>query len=111
MIKGITITLMQKTQTGTDPIGNPVNSETAEQVDNVLIGSPTTQEILDTNQLYGRTLSYVLGIPRGDNHNWVNQKVVFFGKTFHTIGEPIQGIVAVIPLKWDKKVMVELVDG
>lgn len=111
MIKGVTVTLITKEKTGTDEIGNPVFTETSEQVENVLIGSPTTQEILGTNQLYGRKLSYILGIPKGDSHDWVNQKVVFFGKTFRTIGEPTQGIEAMIPLQWNKKVMVECVDG
>ena len=107
MIKGVTVTLVSKVQTGTDSIGNAVYSETREQIDNVLIGQPSTQEILDTNQLYGRKLSYVLAIPKGDAHDWVDQKVVFFGQTFRTIGEPTQGIDEMIPLQWNKKVMVE----
>ena len=111
MIKGVTVTLITRAQTGTDSIGNAVYSEKQEQVENVLIGSPSTQEILDTNQLYGRKLSYVLAIPKGDVHDWVNQKVVFFGQTFRTIGEPAQGIDEMIPLQWNKKVMVERVDG
>ena len=111
MIKGVTVTLVSKVQTGTDSIGNAVYSETREQIDNVLIGQPSTQEILDMNQLYGRKLSYVLAIPKGDTHEWANQKVVFFDQTFNVIGEPTQGIEAMIPLAWNKKVMVERVDG
>ncbi|WP_338808322.1 hypothetical protein DBT37_0006140 [Aerococcus mictus] len=38
---------------------------------------------------------------------WQNQKVKFFGKTWRVIGMPLEGIESMIPLDWNKKVMVE----
>jgi len=106
-INGVSITLYNKTQTGTDAFNRPVYSETAEQVANVLIGEPSTQDITDTLTLTGKKLAYTLAIPKGDSHVWTNREVAFFGERFRTIGEPTQGIESMIPLSWNKKVKVE----
>jgi hypothetical protein len=76
-------------------------------VDNVLIGEPTSEDVIDALNLTGKHLAYTLAIPKGDTHTWTDRKVEFFGEVFHTIGEPTQGIEALIPLSWNKKVKVE----
>lgn len=106
-IKGITVQLWNKTKTGADPFGNAVYEEVAENVENVLIGEPTTDEITDTINLTGKHLAYTLAIPKGDTHVWTDRKITFFGESFHVIGEPTQGIEDNIPLQWNKKVKVE----
>jgi len=58
-------------------------------------------------QLYGKKIEYVLGIPKGDTHNWINAKVKIFGDVFQTIGYPQTGIQENIPLKWGSNVKVE----
>lgn len=105
-IKGTTIILYNRIQNGLDEFNRPVWQETAEQVDNVLIGEPTTQEVVDELNLSGKRLDYTLGIPKGDAHDWVNKRVGFFGEVFETIGYPTQGIDDLIPLDWNKKVKV-----
>ena len=67
MIKGITVTLWTKTQTGTDSLNQPVYEWNSEQVDNVLVGQPTPEERLTELNLSGRAIEYTLGIPKGDN--------------------------------------------
>lgn len=106
-MQGITITLYNRTQTGTDEFNAPIYTETAEQVENVLIGEPSTDDITDTLTLYGKRLAYTLGIPKGDTHIWTDRTVEFFGERFRTIGEPTMGIEHLIPLSWNKKVKVE----
>lgn len=110
MIKGVTVTLIVKTQTGTDDFGAPV-WETAEvQVDNVLVGQPATEEVTDTLNLHGKKLEYVLGIPKGDEHVWSDTEVILpkpFEGRFRTIGFPTAGIEKNIPLDWNKKVRLE----
>lgn len=106
-MRGITITLYDKTQTGVDAFNRPVYEDVAISVDNVLIGEPSTQESIDTLNLTGKRLAYTLAIPKGDTNTWTDRKVEFFGETFRTIGEPTQGIEALIPLAWNKKVKVE----
>lgn len=110
MIQGITIKIWTKMKTGTDGFGRPVYEEVAEDVDNVLVGEPTSEDVTDTLNLTGKHLVYTLAIPKGDEHDWTDCKVSFFGEDFRTIGKPVQGIEANIPLSWNKKVKVERYD-
>lgn len=111
MIKGIPITLYARTASGTDSFNRPIYTETAVTVDNVLISPMSEAEILDTLTLTGRRAVYQLAIPKGDNHEWTDCKVGFFGRSWHVIGDVLQGIDAMIPLDWNKKIRVEAVDG
>ena len=106
-IRGIDVILYEKTKTGEDDFGATIYEEKAVTVSDVLPGEPTSSEILDTLNLTGKKLVYTLAIPKGDTHNWNNVKVEFFGKTFRTFGEPLEGIDAMLPLRWNKKVQVE----
>lgn len=107
MIHGIDITLYQRTQTGEDAFHAPVYTEEPVTVSNVLIGEPSTSDIVSELQLYGRKLAYTLGLPKGDKHDWDNVVVEFFGQKFRTYGDVTQGIETMIPLSWNKKVKVE----
>lgn len=103
---GAPVLLHVKTQTGVDAFNDPVFSDATVTVDNVLIGQPTTEEISDALSLYGKRIEYMLGIPKGDAHQWENTQVEFFGKRFRTFGMTIEGIEANIPTPWHKKVRV-----
>jgi len=110
MIKGITVQLIKKIEGDPDPLGNPTYTETEISVDNVIVGEPTTDDITDSLQLYGKVVAYTLGIPKGDDNDWTDTEVLlpapFVGK-YRTIGYPTAGIEANIPLMWNKKVKVE----
>lgn len=107
MIKGITVKLYEKVETGEDEFGHPIYEEVAVEVENVLVGEPTTDDITTTQDLTGKVVVYTLGIPKGDKHDWKDRRVEFFGEMFRTIGFPIQGIEENIPLSWNKKIKVE----
>ncbi len=107
MITGINVILHTKTQTGTDPLGAPIYAQTAETVQNVLVGEPTADDLINELQLYGKRLAYTLAIPKGDSHDWDDVEVEFFGKKFRTYGTAVQGIEHLVPLNWNKKVKVE----
>lgn len=105
---GITVTLYERTQTGTDAFNHPVYTEIPASVSNVLVGEPTAQDVIDIEALTGRKLAYTLAIPKGDAHDWTaGTKVSFFGEDFRTFGDVVQGIEDLIPLDWNKKVKVE----
>ena len=106
-IKGITVTLYEETQSGTDDFNRPIYTEKAVKVGNVLVSPSSTSETLDTVNLTGKKAVYTLGIPKGDTHNWKDKKVEFFGETFKTFGEPLKGIDNMIPLEWNMKIQVE----
>lgn len=105
-LHGITITLYDRTQTGTDTFNRPIYEEVPELVDNVLIGEPSTEDITEELNLSGKRIAYTLGIPKGDNHTWENRTVEFWGEKFKTAGKPMRGIEDLIPLDWDQKVKV-----
>lgn len=105
-IKGISIVLYDRVQSGLDEFNRPIYREKEVTVDNVLIGEPSTQEVVDELNLSGKVLAYTLAIPKGDSHEWENKRVRFFGEVFEVIGKPTQGLDHLIPLSWNKKVKV-----
>lgn len=111
-MKGISVTLYELTQTGTDDFGAPIYKETGVQVDDVLVGQPDTDDLTNSVQMYGKTIKYMLGIPKGDTHDWKDKKVSWtdaYGTahTVRTFGFPITGIEANIPTRWHMKVRCE----
>lgn len=103
---GITVTLYERRQTGVNAFNDPVYALTPVEVPNVLVGQPTTEEVTSSIDLYGKRIEYMLGIPKGDDHDWTDTAVMFFGSTFRTFGDVIQGIEANVPTPWHKKVRV-----
>ena len=107
-LRGISIILYTKNKVGEDEFGAPVYEELPEVVNDVLVGEPEGSDVTDTLNLTGKRLAYTLAIPKGDTHEWRDRKVEFFGRKFRTFGEPVEGIEGMIPLRWNKKVKVEL---
>ena len=107
MIKGITVTLYEKEKINEDPFGKLIYKETPTKVENVLVASTNTQEVLDALNLTGKKAVYTIAIPKGDKHTWKDNKVEFFGEIWKVIGFPQQGIEQNIPLEWNQKWMVE----
>lgn len=108
-ISGITVTLYNRMQTGTDQFNAPVYSEVEEQVEDVLVAPAIQggQDVIDQQKLYGKRAEYILAIPKGDTHDWKDKTVGFFGEKFRVFGYPSKGIEENIPLSWNKKVLVE----
>ena len=106
-LKGITVVLFERTQTGKDELNRPVYNEIPVDVENVLVGEPTSEDVINELNLTGHRLAYTLGIPKGDAHDWTGCRVDFYGESFKVYARPTQGIEAMIPLDWNKKVKVE----
>lgn len=106
-MKGTTIQLAVKTQTGTDPFGAPIYSTEWVDVPDVLVGSPSTDDITESINLYGKKIIYMLGIPKGDTHDWVDADVKIWGQPYRTFGYPMTGEPENIPLRWGQNVRVE----
>jgi hypothetical protein len=105
---GESIVLYNKVQVGTDAFNRPIYEDAAETIENVLIGAPSSEDVLNEMNLSGRRIAYTLAIPKGDAHSWDGVTVGFWGKRFRVIGDAAQGIEHLIPLAWNKKVNVEL---
>lgn len=106
-IQGITVKLINKVASGKDGFGRPiyVDAEPIE-VEDVLVGEPSADDITNALNLHGKYVKYTLGIPKGDTNLWEG-KVEIWGDIYHIFTKPTQGIEANIPLRWNKKVMVE----
>lgn len=107
-MRGITVTLHKRVKVGDDALNHPLYIETLEPVDNVLVAPVSANEVLETYNLTGRKAVFQLGIPKGDNHDWMaGSKVTFFGEDWRIIEIPQEGLEYLIPLSWNKKVKVE----
>ena len=112
MIRGVTVTLYERTQAGTDGFNRPIYTKTPVQVENVLITPTSAEEIVNDLQLYGRRSEYELSLPKGDAHDWENTRVMLpepysFAGTYMTVGFPVSGIDELVPLSWNQKVLLE----
>lgn len=113
-MKGITVTLTTRTQTGTDPFGQPTFTDTTKDVSDVLVGEPSTDDVTNAITMYGKKIAYTLAIPKGDENTWEDTFVTLpapFGGVYRTIGSPTMGIEENIPLRWNKKVHLERYEG
>lgn len=111
---GSTVALEVKIQTGTDGFGMPVYETTTENVSDVLVGEPSTEDITNTMTMYGKKIAYTLGIPKGDAHIWEDTFVTLpepFGGRYRTIGYPVTAEQSNIPLRWGKKVHIERIES
>ena len=111
-IRGISVTLYKETLTGYDTFGAPVYTTTKETVHNVLVAQPSTDDITSAISLYGKKITFNLGIPKGDTNDWTDKVVEWTdasGNTMKvkTFGVPMMGIEANVPGQWHKIVKCE----
>ena len=107
LIKGTTILLYERTQTGKDAFNSPVFTEKPVKIKNVLICPANTTDVADDAQLNGKHAVYELCIPKNDTHVWEDRTVEFFGQKWRTIGIPQKWILENLPLEWNLRVKVE----
>lgn len=109
LLKGISVVLITKTSTGRDAFNRPIETETRTTVENVLVAplSQTDVAVINELSLNGKKAKYQLAIPKGDTHIWEDAEVEFFGVRWKTVGFSTEGMEHLIPLDWNKKVMVE----
>ena len=107
MLKTLTIQLSVKQLTGSDPFGMKTETEELVDIPGCLVGMPSSDEIVQAMEMYGKKIAYVVGVPKGDTHEWTDTDVVIAGERYRTIGYPETGIQENIPLAWGKNVKVE----
>lgn len=106
-MRGITVTLYPRELKEYNSIGEAVYEEgEAITVDNVLVSPSTADEILSATNLYGKKAVYTLAIPKGDTNEWEDRRISFFGEDWQSFGIPLEGIDALVPTAWNKKVTV-----
>lgn len=108
LIRGQKVKLYEKTQAEDDAFGAPTYTETAVEVDNVLISPTSDTNIINDIQMYGKASVYTLSIPKGDTHNWEDSTIEFFGKKWKSFGAVVKYQEELVPLDWNGKVKVFL---
>ncbi|MBS4750972.1 hypothetical protein KG091_07760 [Carnobacteriaceae bacterium zg-ZUI78] len=106
-LRGTTVILMDKIENGKDPFGKAIYQDKEVKVENVLISPTSSEDVINQLNLTGKKAVYTLGIPKGDTHQWEDKEVRFFNRRWRVFGIPLEGIEEMIPLDWNKKVMVE----
>lgn len=106
-IHGIEITLIDKVEAYKDDFNNPVYEDKEIKVQDVIVAQPVSDDVVNALSLYGKRTEYILGIPKGDTHEWEDREVIIFGKRYRTFGHIIEGIEDLVPLRWHKKIRVE----
>lgn len=106
-LKGITVTLINKKEIGKDPFNSPIYEDVEVDVDNVIVSPTSSDDVVNQLNLTGKKAVYTLGIPKGDINVWEDKEVMFFGKRWRVFGAVLEGMEHLIPLDWNKKVMVE----
>lgn len=104
LIRGITVTLYEKTVAGVDAFNAPVYTETPVTVENVLVSPVSSDELTTDEQLNGKMEVCELSIPKKNTNAWENSVVEFRGQKWKTFGFVQQFITENVPLDWDKKV-------
>ena len=92
LLKGIDIVLIDKVENGADEFNYPIFVDKEIVVKNVIVAPVKTEDVTNVVNLTGKKAEYQLGIPKGDKNTWENREV---------------GIESMIPLSWNRKVMVE----
>lgn len=108
LIKGKSVILYDHKELGKDEFNHPIYEEIPIVVNNVLIEPIIQSDVVNQVDLSNTKLSYRLYIPKGDKNIWRDRKVSFFGKTFKTYGPVTEYIDELVPLDWNKKVLVEV---
>lgn len=109
MIKGEAVQLKIRVYSGVDSFNRPVYSDGYATIENVLVGEATSDEVVSEYSISGKHISYMLGIPKGDEHTWHDTEVVIRGDKFRTIGLPVKMTAGNMPnwWAWDQKIKVE----
>ena len=105
----MSVILYEKTKTGVDSLNRPVYTETPVTVNNVVVGVPSSDDIVSDQTLSDKKIAYTLAIPRNDDHAWENKTVEFYGRKWRTVGIATQYIDGFMgaDYPWNKKIGVE----
>ena len=107
-MKTISVVLHNFIATGeVDKTNRPITTDTTVTVEDVLYAPVSADDVVNTLNLTGKKAVYQLAIPKGDTNSWENAVVEFLGQYWRTIGIPEEGIPENIPLRWNRKIMVE----
>lgn len=109
-MKGIDIVYVSRILTGKNQRDEPIYEESYETVSDVLVAPVIQDPIPEEGDIRKKKKQKLLAIPKGDAHNWEDCKVIIDGEVYESVGYPEEGIEALVPTRWHKKVTVQRYD-
>lgn len=107
MIRGETVILLADGEPVVDAFGHVTYEEVSIPVEDVIVGSPSFEASVSELNLTGKRLAFILGIPKGDEHDWKDKVVLIRGERFRTYGFPLTQTEANVPGRHNTQVKVE----
>jgi len=111
MIKGVDVTVTKRTVSSRDDMGEPVFTVTTTTVGNVLWHEASTDEIDETNRMFGVTCDLALDFPKSFTDSLEGCIVTVNGSDYRVLGDPKGYMPENTPTPWNRPVKVARADG
>ena len=111
-MRGETVTVIRRVQTGINEGNNPVYETKEEPVENVLVGQPNGENADDSNRPDGIQIDATLYFPRTYAGGPLRgQTVIVRGSKYRVVGDPFPIDGGMTPTDWNMTVPVTRSDG
>ncbi|KFI50572.1 hypothetical protein [Bifidobacterium callitrichos] len=114
-MRGETITVIRRVQSGVDEGNNPVYEEQRETVPNVLVDSPDSTDAGDSNRPDGMRVDAVFRFPRDYTGDPLDGcRIILRGDEahpYHVVGHPLPLDGGMQPTKWNMSVEATYTEG
>lgn len=104
-----TVTMLSRTLTGYDDFKEPIWEDIETDVSDVLVAPGNTSDLTGNTRTDGDTVVFTLYFPASYIENLRNTRIRVRGSIYRTVGDPQPYTGS--PLKWNRVVTVEAVNG
>ena len=111
MIRGVDVTLTKRTVKSRDEMGEPVFETTTTTVGNVLWHEANTDEMDESNRMFGVTCDLSLDFPKSFTDSLEGALVTVGGTDYRILGDPKGYMPENTPTPWNRHAMAVRADG
>lgn len=112
MIKGETVVVHRREQTGVDPGNNPIYESTETEVEDVIVAPGPRSDVEESTRPDGIEVSWTLHFPKSWTDSLRGAEIsVRGGPRSPVVGDPRPYTNANTPGRWNRPVELERVDG
>jgi len=111
MIRGTDVTLTTRTVASRDEMGEPVFDVTTTTVGNVLWHEASTEDIDESNRMFGVTCDLSLDFPKAYTDSLEGAVVEVGGKAYRILGDPAGYMPENTPTPWNRRALAVRADG
>jgi hypothetical protein len=111
MIRGTDVTLTSRAVASRDEMGEPVFAVTTTTVGNVLWHEASTEDIDESNRMFGVTCDLSLDFPKAYTGSLEGAVVEVRGKSYRILGDPAGYMPENTPTPWNRRALAVRSDG